>query len=146
MFPLTGAMGDELIPEYTLIIAPGTPVPESALFGLQAITLLILLVHTDPTGTGLQSTADSDSPGAVADAVMMSPSTKPETPVIVQFPELTVVVPNNPLFLKTLIVVPFPSDEVPEMLVDDEVIVLVIDVQADLSAGKPPSMPVTGVG
>ena len=66
------------------------------------------------TVTGLQFEMDSDSPGAVAVAVMISALTKTgEIPDSVQALPLVVVEPMRDPFLYTLMVVPLASVGVP---------------------------------
>ncbi len=51
VLPLEGVSGVELVPGYKVITAPGMPVPENALLGLQAVALPTMPVHADATGT-----------------------------------------------------------------------------------------------
>jgi len=81
------------------MVAPTTPLPPMFFALVFEVLMLTSAEQLSATMILVQLITDSVFPGAVAEAVMISFATRPETPDSVQVPELTVVVFNTMPFL-----------------------------------------------
>ena len=128
------------------MVAPATPEPPIFFVFVFEALIVTSAEQVADTVMVVQFVTDSLFEGAVAEAVIMSPATRPVIPVAVQVPEATVADANETPFLKMVIVVPLASDDVPLIVVELVVIEVATDGQDVRSAGNPVFMPVTGVG
>lgn len=115
---------------YMYIEDPATSVPAVKVIRIPLFPEIVdncaevgAVVHVLPTIVTSQRDSETYSLTAWAVAVMVSLAARGgEILVKLHVPELTVVVPISELFLYTRIVVPFPSVEVPVILVAPELI------------------------
>ena len=84
------------------------------------VDVLLAVVGAIETISGVDDTLTVLQEGAVAVAVITSPETNANKPVLVHVPDITVVVPRETPALNSSIVVPFASELVPEIVVEPE--------------------------
>ena len=125
---------------YTLIVEPTVATPCTDLLLAQTDALVMAAVQLDPeTVEELQLAEETNSPEAVAVALIISPLIKDDKPEIDHVPAVTDAVPIKTPFLYKLIKVPGASVEVPEITVTPAVKLLVITGQVDRSKHPVPS-------